>query len=310
MASRVEPGAVIQFGSGHPGEEGSGRFEAKLFGELDLDDPNVLFLPFHHMPPRAGDLALFKRIYGAQTRGWIRSFQLLPPRWPQNAAELFSLVEDAQVIVLGSGFPEPFIELLRRLGLHERFKTLHARGTHFIGYSAGTLSLSEGYYLPFTGEDLLHQLDLLDQVSIDDEQREDLQRQMASALERPDAKSFIESIRAARMEDEELDEDQREFLAKTLWMEQARGFKLTPGLTVNPHFGETFQYRAVHLEILGELFPDWVHVGVPNGCALVTRHLDGERLVTFRGRNPRRRAGYRVGTGRFVELGDGDPIPY
>lgn len=305
----TDPGVVIQFGSGHPGEAGSARFEAALFEELELKDPNVLFFPFHSMPPDSGDLALFKQIYGEQTDGWIRSIQLEPPRWPVNSAEIFTLIEEADVIVMGSGFPEPFSRLMFRLGLPQRFRQLHKKGTHFFGYSAGTLTLSEGYYLPFTGEDLLIQLGLLDHISMPDAKRAEMEESMLAVVERDDARGFVEAIRAANDARQELSDEQAEFVQSFLWMEQARGFGLTPGITVNPHYGEQFQYRRIHLKHLSNMFPQFLHVGVPNGTALVSKGPAGSRDVTFRGRNPIRQAHYKRGDGELVEMHDGDEVP-
>lgn len=303
------PGAVVQFGSGHPGEEGSGAFEAHLFEELSLEDPNIVFFPFHNMPPDSGDLALFKRIYGPMTKGWIRPIQLAPPRWPINTAEIFTLVEEAHVVVLGSGFPEPFSRLMFRLGLPQRLRSLNRRGVHFLGYSAGSLTLGEGYYLPFTGEDLLTQLDLLDHISMPDPKRTEMEDQLMSAVERDDARVFVEGVRARLEGEQSLDPEQRKFLEAPLWMEQARGFGLTPGMTVNPHYGERFQYREIHLRHLADMFPELLHVGVPNGCAVVSRGPENQREVIFRGRNPRRTAHYKRGVDPVVPLTDGDPVP-
>lgn len=308
MASR-DPGVILQFGSGHPGEEGSSEFEANLFREMGFEDPNILFFPFHSMPPGTGDLARFERIYGGLTKGWIRSIQLEPPRWPINTAEIFTLLEEANLVVLGSGFPEPFSRLMFRLGLPQRFRTMHRRGVHFMGYSAGTLTLSEGFYLPFTGEDLLIQLDMLDHISMPDPKRAEMEDQMISVVERDDARAFVEEVRARLEGEQELNEEQQEFMNEPLWMEQARGFGLTPGITANPHFGEKIQYREIHLHHLAKLFPDFLHVGIPNACALVTRYRGGKREVGFRGTNPRRRAAYKRGSEDLVPLSDGDPVP-
>lgn len=308
MASKT-PGVVIQFGSGHPGEEGSSQFEANLFKECGFEDPNILFFPFHSMPPGTGDLARFERIYGDLTKGWIRSIQLEPPRWPINSAEIFTLLEEAQIVVLGSGFPEPFSRLMFRLGLPQRFRTMHRRGVHFMGYSAGTLTLSEGFYLPFTGEDLLVQLDMLDHISMPDDRRTEMEDQMMSVLDREDARSFIEGVRARIEGEQDLDEEQQGFLEETLWMEQAKGFGITPGLTANPHYGEQFHYREIHLNHLSKLFPALLHVGVPNACALVTRYQGEERTITMRGKNGRRMPSCKRGDEPVLHLRDGDVLP-
>ncbi len=307
MASR--PGHVIQFGSGHPGEEGSAFFEADLFDSLQLGDVNVLFFPFHHMPPETGDMALFKRIYGSMTKGWIRSVQLMPPRWPQNSAEIFEWLEEAHVVVLGSGFPEPFIHLMKRMGLPQRFRVLHERGIHFLGYSAGSLALSVGYYLPFVGEDLLTQLSLLDHISMPESRRAEMERELRGCLEREDAEEFVEGIRARLAAEQELDEEQQAFMEEALWMEQAEGFALTPGITANPHYGEQFQYREIHLRHLSKMLPNLTHVGIPNGTALVSSTSpQGKRTVTFRGLNHRRKAAWIDGTGELRYLTDGDRV--
>lgn len=313
-APKKAPGTIIQFGSGHPGEEGSAAFEAKLFEELGLKDPNVLFFPFHSMPPDSGDLALFKQIYGRFTKGWIRGVQLHPPRWPDNTAQIYDWLEGADVVVLGSGFPQPFIRLMRRLGLPARLRQMHRRGVHFLGYSAGSLALSEGYFLPFTGEDLLIQLDLLDHISLGDERRMQLEAEMRSCLKRDDAEEFLDRIRARVEAKQDLDAEQKSFLDDALWMEQAWGFGMTPGITACPHYGERFQYRAIHLRHLGKLFPDFTHVGIPNACALVSRFETGEdgptRAVTFRGHNHRRAAGWIKGPGDITPIAAGEPVPF
>jgi hypothetical protein len=308
MAKKI-PGTVIQYGSGHPGEEGSAQFERELFQELNLKDPNVLFFPFHSMPPHSGDMARFERIYGDLTNGWIRSIQLEPPRWPINTAEIFTLLEEAQVVVLGSGFPEPFSRLMFRLGLPQRLRAMQRKGVHFLGYSAGTLTLSEGYYLPFTGQDLIIQLDMLDHISMPDPKRIEMEDQMISVLDRKDARSFVEGVRAFQDADQELDKEQKSFLNEPLWMEQAKGFCLTPGLTANPHFGEPIQYREIHLRHLSQIFPDLLHVGIPNACALVSSTQSEKKKVTFRGHNPRRQAAYKKGNAELVPLQDGDLLP-
>lgn len=303
-----DPGAIIQFGSGHPGEEGSGHFESVLFDELGMENPNILFIPFHSMPPDSGDMARFQQLQGAKTSGWIKCVQLEPPRWPINTAEIFTLIEEAQLIVMGSGFPEPFSRLMFRIGLPQRLRKLQQRGVHFMGYSAGSLTLSEGYYLPFTGEDLLIQLSLLDHISMPDAKRTEMEDQMMAPIEREDAREFVDALRAKLDAKQELDDDQRTFMEEPLWMEQAKGFQMTPGLTANPHYGEQFQYREVHLKHLASMYPHLTHVGLPNGTALVSRGPEGQREIKFRGHNPRRQAAWRKGDGDLVHLHDGDTI--
>lgn len=304
------PGSIVQFGSGHPGEEGSAAFEAALFEELGLENPNILFFPFHRMPPNSGDLALFRQIYGGQTKGWIRSVQLEPPRWPIHTAEIFSWLDEADLVVLGSGFPEPFSRLMFRLGMPQKLRQMHQKGVHFLGYSAGSLTISEGYYLPFTGEDLLIQLGLLDHISMDDEKRQEMEDSMMSCLEREDAREFVEGVRAKLEAHQELKDEELAFYESPLWMESAKGFGLTPGLTANPHYGEQFQYRKIHLRHLAELYPDLVHVGIPNRCALVSRYQeDGTRTVTFRGFNPRREAHFTHPEEGLQPIQDGFVLP-
>lgn len=305
------PGLVIQFGSGHPGEENSAGFEASLFEEHRLGEGNIVFFPFHNMPPHSGDLALFERLHAQQTRGWIYGIQLRPPRRPPNLEEIKTRVEDASLIVLGSGFPEPYIHLLRRLGFAEIFRTLHQRGAHFMGYSAGTVALSEGYFRPFNGRDLLLQLDLLDHISLSDEQRDELEGTLKRNLKREDAEEYIDAVRARVEADEALTDEDEDFLEQSLWMEQAAGFRLAPGLTANPHYGSRLHYVESHLRMLGQMFPDWLHVGIPNGCALVTRHgTDGSgRQTLFRGRNARFEGGCVSGRRALLTLENGSPLP-
>lgn len=270
----------------------------------------MLFFPFHSMPPESGDLALFQRIYGPHTKGWIRSVQLHPPKWPSNTAEIFDQLEEADVVVMGSGFPQPFIQLMRRMGLPPRLRSLHRRGTHFLGYSAGSLALGEGYYLPFVGEDLLTQLSLLDHISMPEAKRRAAEEDLRRCVPRDDAEEFIDGLRARLEGEQELDDDQKSFLETPLWMERADGFGLTPGLTACPHYGEQFQYRKVHLEHLGRMFPGLLHVGIPNACALVTRFTeDGVASLTFRGKNHRRTPHWVRGDGDPTVMEDGVEIP-
>jgi hypothetical protein len=107
---------------------------------------------------------------------------------------------------------------------------------------------------------------------------------------------------------QELDEEQKKFMEAPLWMEQAKGFQMTPGLTACPHYGEQFQYREIHLKHLASMFPDLTHVGLPNGTALVSRGPAESREVKFRGHNPRRQAAWRKGEAELVPLHDGDVL--
>ncbi|MBI2565575.1 MAG: hypothetical protein HYV63_00900 [Candidatus Schekmanbacteria bacterium] len=306
----TDPGTIIQFGSGHPGEDGSAAFEAALLAALEPAVRNVLFFPFHAMPPDSGDLARFTRIHGARIPGWIRCAQLRPPELPDNLAEILAWLHEADLIVLGSGFPEPYIDVIRRLEQPpDLLRQLHLAGKHFVGYSAGTLAIGEGYFRPFTGRDLLLQLDLLDHISLAQPTRDELEATMRGLLKRDDAQEFLDALRARLEAEEPLTAEQDTFLAARHWMEQSAGFRLNPGITGNPHFGGRFHYLECHLRILGELFPDYLHVGLPNACALVTRHDGGSRRLTFRAARTRLDGMYLKGGEEPVALRDGDLLP-
>ena len=308
----TQPGTIIQLGSGHPGEDGSHDFERALLKDIVGNASRILFFPFHPMPPHSGDMARFEQIHFRGRPGIgdvVEGIQLRPPSIPEALAELGEKIRSASVIVLGSGFPEPYIRLFRRTGLDRALREAHAAGTAIIGYSAGTLAISEGYYRPFTGRDLLVQLDLLDHISLHDRQRREIEQSLRRALKRPDAEAYIDALRSRIEGDLPLTPDDHVFLDNMLWMESAEGFRLNPGLTVNPHFGSRLHYALDHLILLGTIKPDWIHVGLPNGCAVVTRWEAGMPRRCFRGHHPAHEA-YMLRDGTSpVRLSEGDRIP-
>jgi hypothetical protein len=52
--------------------------------------------------------------------------------------------------------------------------------------------------MPFTGEDLLIQLDLLDHISMPEARRMQMERELCAVLDRDDPLTFIEAVRASK----------------------------------------------------------------------------------------------------------------
>ncbi|MEK7484678.1 MAG: Type 1 glutamine amidotransferase-like domain-containing protein [Planctomycetota bacterium] len=296
----------IQWGSGKPGENGSATIERNLFEKLAFRNPQIVFVPFHGIVGPENDWTRFLQIYQPLTQKKIKLVELNPGRPPKDVKKFYDLFEDADLIVLGSGIVEPYMELLHLLHFGKRLLSWQKQGKILYGYSAGTIALGEIYIHYFLGQEILMHLFLAEQNSA----------QMAKAL-RSELREYVDEETMTEMDTlvQEMKTKgmdipiRSSFRKKNLGMMKAPTFQLVPKVVVLPHYGEYFLCTEDHLRTMTKRHPQWINIGIPNGMALIHRIENGILTTEVFGHNPRVPVTMIGKNSEVLHFRDGEKIP-
>jgi peptidase E len=302
-------GAIVQFGSGKPGEEGSERFERALFEELGLRDPSIAFLPFHELPPGENDWTRFQAIYEPLTAGPIDLLELVPFAPQKDVAGIERRLRAAQIIVLGAGLVEPYMAAIALSGLDRVLASLHRSGTTLFGYSAGTIALGVEFRHYQTGGELLEILEELLATELADTPLEDAVEAFCSVFAWAPAPGLLRRMLVRRREKGPEALAQDPFVTGLQAETYFPGLGRIPDVAVYPHFGEHHQCTLAVLERLALEHPRTLHIGLPNATALCTSFGPAGLRMTARGHHPRHRVTWIGPAGAVKECSDRDEIP-
>lgn len=303
--STVTSRLSIQWGSGKPGENGSEQIEQRLFEKLAFRDPKIVFVPFHSLVGSENDWTRFQRIYQPLTQKKVQLIELDPGKPPREAKRFYHFFEEADLIVLGSGIVEPYMELLHLLHFGKKLLSWQKQGKTLYGYSAGTIALGEAYIHYFLGQEILFHLFLAEQNSA--EMAQALRAELQEYVDDPTMKEI--DLLVAEMKVKGIDIPlEPAFRSKTMGMMKAPTFRLVPKVVVLPHYGEYFLCTEDHLRTMTKRHPNWTHIGIPNGMALIHR-IENEILTTeVFGHNPRVPVTMIGKEGELLHFKEGDRI--
>lgn len=300
------PRISIQWGSGKPGENGSEVIERRLFEKLMFHNPKIVFAPFHGIVGHENDWTRFLNIYQPLTSHPIQLIELNPGKPPKNLKKFYAPFEEADLIVLGSGVVEPYMELLHLLQFGQKLFQWQKSGKVIYGYSAGTIAIGEVYLHYFLGHEVLMHLFLAEQNSAKMAKalRKELEEHMdAESLEELD--SLMIEVRKSGLHPS----IQSPFCRKPLGLMQAETFCLVPKVVVLPHYGEYFLCTEDHLRTMTEKHPQWKNIGIPNGMALIHRIENDTVTTEVFGHNHRIPVTMIGQNGEKLEFREGDQIP-
>ena len=270
MPPKAKKNYIIQFGSGKPGEMGTGNTELEVFDRIGLKNPKIGFAPFHHiLHDQVNDWSLFLDLVQPTTKKKIELFEFHKEK---DMVSLKNRISSCDIFILGSGVCEPYFEFIFSNGLDSFFKDYFRSGKHLLGYSAGSISLSSRYiHVAFFREVLIHWTMLL--------QADETQQ-----------KEFKEGVM------EECPSEHKEELTKVLELTQAnkilthplthkefqtvsmRALNFIPNMVMLPHFNEAIHATEEHLKASVKRYSRYRHFGVPNGAAIFHTFQQGKLM--------------------------------
>ena len=110
MPVKSKKNYIIQFGSGKPGEMGTGKTELEVFDLIGLKNPKIGFAPFHHiLHHQVNDWSLFLYLVQPITKKKIELFEFHKEK---DMKSLKKRISSCDIFILGSGICEPYLEFI------------------------------------------------------------------------------------------------------------------------------------------------------------------------------------------------------
>tara|TARA_Y100000589_G_scaffold131573_2_gene125364 strand:- start:4244 stop:5161 length:918 start_codon:yes stop_codon:yes gene_type:complete len=272
MPAKSKKNYIVQFGSGKPGEMGTGNTELEVFDRIGVKNPKIGFAPFHHIfHGQVNDWSLFQDLVQPTTSKKIELFEFHKEK---NMESLQKRISTCDIFVLGSGVCEPYLEFLFSNRLNDFFMNYLREGKHLIGYSAGSISLTPRYiHVAFFREVLLHWTMLLKASETQQKDFKDAILQECSPETRESLNNVFKLKEPSKIISHPL--ASREFQAISL---KALGF--IPSMVMLPHFNEAIHATEEHLKAAVRRYPRYRHFGVPNGAAIFHTFQESKLMLT------------------------------
>lgn len=260
MPVKSKKNYIIQFGSGKPGEMGTGGTELEVFDLIGLKNPKIGFAPFHHiLHHQVNDWSLFLDLVQPITKKKIELFEFHKEK---DMKSLKKRISSCDIFILGSGICEPYLEFIFSNRLDKFFTDYFRSGKHLIGYSAGSISLSSRYiHVAFFREVLIHWTMLLKADEAQKKQFRDGVLEECPSEYKEQLKKVFELTEPNKILAHPIANVEFQTISmKTL--------EFIPNMVMLPHFNEAIHATEEHLKASVKRYSRYRHFGVPNGAAI------------------------------------------
>lgn len=273
---------IVQFGSGKPGEMGTGDTERQVLKRIGIENPVIGFAPFHHiMHGIPNDWSLFQELVQPLTSQALRLFEFHKEK---DMKLLRDKILECDLFVLGSGVCEPYLDYFFTNKVDEIFKEYFSLGKSFLGYSAGSICLNSNYiHVVFFRELFIH-WNMMQQAS--KEEREEFKKEVLHEC----PKEHKNNLKKVLESKENPDLFNHHMVEETFQVTNRKALGFIPKIALLPHFDEAIHATSAHLQAAANRFPNHKHFGVPNGASLFHTFKKGRLVrteVVGRNNNPK-----------------------
>ena len=252
---------LVQFGSGSPGEVLGGETEYKVLQEMNINNPAITYIPFHHLNHQTeNDWTKVLQLYQPHTNKKIELLELYNKNQLFYAKEILS---NSDIIILGSGICEPWIQILFESGLNKHIYDCFARGISILGYSAGGISLCDSHITTLFFREFFLQFNHI----ISSGSHSSIQNLMNSVLYEVETE-FQEELRELFLRQKPIDPLTHPLSNEVFAVTRMPALGFLATLSVLPHFEQAPHATTQHLWHALNRFSRYTHIGLPNGTSL------------------------------------------
>jgi hypothetical protein len=272
---------IALFGSGQPGEKGTDAAELHLLSLLENNHLRFGYIPFHILSD--GPENDYYKLSAILKKAGFHPPLLIEFEQIKSPEELAALIDGLDIIVLGSGFCEPYLNLIFYMKLDKVLRSFLDSGGSFIGYSAGSIALSEYYVHVVFFSDLFKNFVYISEQNDSPEQSGQYLQALFAMLPqscREESEQIMQDLLMGKWPNSPLMNEIFE-----VFRIPALGF--VPGVSVLPHFHEAPYSTIRHIEYAAKTYNDIKHFGLPNGVCLLNSFQKGRlRNSELLGQNP------------------------